>query len=329
VRQPFSRPVGILLVAAVLAAVSAGGAGVPAASADVCTGGAPAEIPSSTPPLLASVPFLEGPRWSREVLPQWSETRASIEWGDQLAYAWYRRARLWDATSTAAWWVIPGLGCEFTSEDASEAYEHEGNAYEPQACVLLYAQLALAGFDCRDPRQLALPGPPVSVERAGRTLVAGFAQTGTGSVQVGFQHGAATFPAAGGVYGGSVSASLGRALTATAMSTILGRARTAVALVDQTGLSSPSQGPLASTPRLRTLAAEIHARIPAVAASILGTAVTGRREHDEVLYGAGARALASRVARALHAAPPRALGEGAQAMFAGVARVVVLVGRSD
>jgi hypothetical protein len=322
--------VGILLVAAVLAVMSAGGAGAPSASADVCTGGAPAEIPNSTPPLLAaSVPFLDSPRWSREVLPQWSETRASIEWGDQLAYAWYRRARLWNATSTAAWWVIPGLGCEFTSEDASEAYEHEGNAYEPQACVLLYAQLALAGFDCRDPRQLAIPGPPVSVERAGRTLVAGFAQTGTGSVQVRFQHGAATLPAAGGVYGGSVSASLGRALTATSMSAILGRMRTAVALVDQTGLSSPSQGPLASTPRLRTLAAEIHARIPAVAASILGTAVTGRREHDEVLYGASARALASRVARALHAAPPRALGEGAQAMFAGVARVVVLVGRSD
>jgi hypothetical protein len=48
-----------------------------------------------------------------------------------------------------------------------------------------------------------------------------------------------------------------------------------------------------------------------------------------VLYGPGAHALASRVARALHAQAPSALAAGASRMFGSVARVVVLVGRSN
>ena len=66
----------------------------PAASADVCTGGAPYQGSGSPPSSLpAVVPFLKSPRWSKETLPQWSETLASIGWGNQLAYAWYRGHR--------------------------------------------------------------------------------------------------------------------------------------------------------------------------------------------------------------------------------------------
>jgi hypothetical protein len=329
VRLSLPRPARILALGIVLAMLAVACATTGQASADVCTGGAPANLSGPPAQLVASVPFLGGPRWSREVLAQWSETSASDAWGNELAYAWYRRATLWNATSTAAWWVIPGLGCRFTSEDAGEAFEHEGNPYEPQVCVLVYARLALAAFDCQNPRQLDLPSPPVSVQRGGSVLVAGFTQAGAGSVQVRFQHGTAVLPVAGDVYGGSVRATLGRALSATGASAALARPRTALAIVDQTGLYSSSRGPLASTPRLHRLAAEIHTRIPSLAASILGTAVTGRRAHDEVLYGAGAHALAARVARALHAPPPGKLTGGALAMFAAVARVVVLAGRSD
>lgn len=302
----------------------------PAASADVCTGGAPYESAGSPSALLGvgAVPFLHSPRWSKEVLPQWSETSASGAWGDQLAYAWYSDATLWGATSTAAWWVIPGLACSAT-DLPEDAYEQEGNRYEPQACVLIYSQLALSGFDCLDPRELARPSLPVSVRRGSQSLVAGFAPPTGGSVEVGFQHGSATFAADGGVYAGAVSSHLGKALSATEETVLATRTPTAVVLVDQTGLYSSSQGPLASTPRLKRVAAAIHARIPSAAPLILGTAVTGHRPHDQVLYGPGSRALGSRVARALHAAAPGALSGGALEMFRSAARVVVLVGHAD
>jgi len=302
----------------------------PTASADVCTGGAPYEPSGSASALLGvgAVPFLHSPRWSKEVLPQWSETSASGAWGDQLADAWYPDATLWGATNTAAWWVIPGLACAAT-DLPEDAYEQEGNSYEPQVCVLIYAQLALAGFDCLDPRELSRPSLPVSVKRGAQSLVAGFAPPASGSVEVRFQNGSATFAVAGGVYGGAVSSRFGTALSATDLTAVATRTPTAVVLVDQTGLYSSSQGPLASTPRLKRVAAAIHARIPSVAPLMLGTAVTGHRPHDEVLYGPGARALASRVARVLHVGAPGALGGGALQMFRSVARVVVLVGHAD
>ena len=67
----------------------------------------------------------------------------------------------------------------------------------------------------------------------------------------------------------------------------------------------------------------------ALSATILGTAVKGHRAHDDVLYGPSARASAVRVAGALRAPTPTALSGGALSMFGSVARVVVLVGRSD
>ncbi len=150
-----------------------------------------------------------------------------------------------------------------------------------------------------------------------------------GLCEVSFQNGSATFPAVGGVYGGSVSASLGTAGQATNLPAVVPRPLATVVLVDETGLYSSSQGPLASTPRLKSVAARLHAHLPSVSATILGTAVTGHRAHDDVLYGSGARTLAARVARALHAPAPTALSGGALSMFGFVARVVVLVGRSD
>jgi hypothetical protein len=313
-----------------LAVLIAGAARTPAASADVCTGGAPYEPSGSVSVLrgVGVVPFLHSPRWSKEVLPQWSETSASSAWGDQLAFAWYPDATLWSATSTAAWWVIPGLACGGPAYP-EDAYEEEGNRYDPQVCVVVYAQLALVSFDCLDPAELSRPGPPVSVERGGQLLVAGFAPPGTGSVAVRFQNGNASFAAAGGVYGGAVSTRLGKVVSASAMPAVLTRKPTAVVLVDQTGLYSSSQGPLASTPRLKRVASVIHSRMPSVGAMLLGTAVTGHRARDEVLYAPGQRALAARVARAIHAAAPGALAGGALRMFRSVAHVVVLVGRAD
>ncbi len=302
----------------------------PAASADVCTGGAPYQATGSPSALLGvgAVPFLNSPRSSKEVLPQWSETSASGAWGDELAYAWYPDATLWGATSTAAWWVIPGLACAAT-DLPEDAYHQEGNSYEPQVCVLIYAQLALVRFVCEDPKELSHPSLPVSVRRGAQSLVAGFAPAASGSVEVGFQNGNATFPVAGGVYGGAVSSGFGKALAVTDLPTVVPRTPTAVVLVDQTGSRSSSEGPLASTPRLKRVAAAIHARIPSVGALTLGTAVTGHRPHDEVLYGQGSRALASRVARALHTGAPSPLAGGALQMFRSVARVVVLVGHAD
>jgi hypothetical protein len=320
-----SEPDGtrLLLVSALLALtlIALALARTPTAFADVCTGGAPYEGAGSPPAsLLAAVPLLKGPRWSRESLPQWAETRASSAWGEQLAYASYHDSVLWDATSAAAWWVIPGQACGIGGG---------GEVYERQACVLTYAQLALVGFDCLGTQKLtAGASPPKVVRRDGRLLVSGFAPVGTGSVEVSFQNGSATFPALGGVYGGSASADLGSARQARSLPAVVTRPQAQVVLVDQTGLFSSSEGPLASTPRLRHIAARLHAHMPRVSATILGTAVTGRRAHDEVLYGPGARSLAARVRRALHAGRPiAALSGGALTMFGPVARVVVLVGR--
>jgi hypothetical protein len=159
--------------------------------------------------------------------------------------------------------------------------------------------------------------------------VSGFAPARSGSVEVTFQNGSATFPAAGGLYGGSVSASLGAVLRARSLPAVAARPLTAVVLVDQTGLFSSSEGPLASTPRLKRVAARLHSHLRSVNATILGTAVSGERASDDVLYGPGGRGLAARVAGALHAARARPLGGGALRMFGSVARVVVLVGRSD
>jgi hypothetical protein len=311
----------MLMLALALAALVVSLSRAPAAYAEVCTGGAP-EQGSGSPPssLLAAVPFLKGSHWSKESLPQWFDTTTSEQWANQLAYAWYRDGVLWDATSTASWWVIPGQSCGLGAN---------GQPYDPQDCVMVAAQLALESFDCLDTQKLAGANPPMTVAHGGQLLVSGFAPPGTGSVQVSFQNGSATFPAVGGVYGGSVSASLGTAGQATNLPALATRPLAAVVLVDQTGLFSSSEGPLESTPRLKRVAARLHAHLPSVSATILGTAVTGHRAHDDVLYGPGARASAVRVAGALRAPTPTALSGGALSMFGSVARVVVLVGRSD
>ena len=288
----------MLMLALALAALVIGLSRAPTASADVCTGGAPYRGSGSPPPsLLAAVPFLRSPRWSKESLPQWSDTPLYERWGNQLAYVWYQDSVLWEATSTASWWVIPGQACGLGGD---------GQPYEPQVCVMVAAQLVLASFDCLYPKKLAGASPPITVARGGQLLVSGFTQPGTGSVEVSFQNGNATFPAVGGVYGGSVSASLGAVRHATNVPAIANRPLTAVALVDQTGLFSSSQGPLASTPRLKSVAATLRSRLRSVSATILGTAVTGHRAHDDVLYGPGAGALAARVAeRFMQPDPPR------------------------
>ncbi len=293
----------------------------PAAPADVCTGGAPYQGSGSPPSsLLAAVPFLESSRWSKESLPQWSDTATSEQWANQLAYAWYQDSVLWGATSTASWWVIPGQSCGLGPD---------GQVYDPQDCVMVAAQLALASFDCQDKQRLAGANPPMTVTHGGQLLVSGFAPPGTGSVEVSFRNGTATFPAVGGIYGGSVGAGLGTVLQATNLPAVATRPLAAVVLVDQTGLYSSSQGPLASTRRLKSVAATLHAHLRSVGATILGTAVNGHRAHDDVLYGPGARALAAHVARTLHTATPTALRGGALSMFGSVAGVVVLVGRTD
>ncbi len=309
------------MLALVLAGLAAGLSLAPAASADVCTGGAPYQGSGSPPSsLLAAVPFLKNPRWSKESLPQWFDTATSERWANQLAYAWYQDSVLWDATSTASWWVIPGQSCELGPNE---------QPYDPQDCVMVAAQLVLASFDCQDSQKLAGANPPMTVAHGGQLLVSGFAPPGTGSVDVSFQNGSATFPAVGGVYGGSVSASLGTVRQATNLSAVATRQLATVVLVDETGLYSSSEGPLASTRRLKGVAATLHARMRSVSATILGTAVKGHRAHDDVLYGPGARAFAARVARTLHAHTPTALRGDALSMFGSVARVVVLVGRND
>jgi hypothetical protein len=310
------------MLAVTLAALALGLSMSATASADVCTGGAPYQGSGSPPrALLEAVPFLSSPRWSRESLPQWSSTPLYGQWGNEIAYAWYQDSSLWQATADASWWVIPGQSCGLGAD---------GHTYDPQVCVMVAVQLALASFDCRDPQKLAGASRPITVARAKRLLVSGFASPGTRSVEVVFQTGSATFPAVGGVYGGTVSAALGAVRQARGLpAAVANRPLTAVVLVDETGLFSSSEGPLASTPRLRRVAARLHTRLHTVRASILGTAVAGQRAHDDVLYRPGARALALRVARALHAAAPVALNDGSLRMFGAVARVVVLVGRSD
>jgi hypothetical protein len=298
----------------------------PLASADVCSGGAPYAGPGSPEgELLHAVPFLAAPRWSREVLPQWRETSAEASWADGLAYAWYTHAALWSASEGTSWWVIPAAACA----DEPDPTMIEGNLYASQDCVLIYQQLAPVGFDCLDLPALAHESEPVTVRQGADLLVAGFTPMHAGSVEVTFQNGTATLPVVGGVYGGAVSSSLGPVVHTTYVPTVAERPVASVVLVDQTGIESASQGPLASTPRLRALVATLHARAGSINATLLGTSVRGLRAHNEVLYGPGSRPLAATVARVLHAARPSPFGPEAAKMFRSVAHVVVLVGRSN
>jgi hypothetical protein len=277
----------------------------------------------------ALLPFLGSPRWSKETLPSWEAERASTSWGNQLAYAWYPYTRLWAATSTTAWWVVPGVGCDLKNES-----EHFGTAqvgaeyaeYPPEVCVLVMFKLSLEIANCEDAKQLSASNPPVEVKRGGQRLLSGFAPPGTGSVEVRFQNGSATFPVAGGVYGGSANAHMGRAIGATDLQAVVMRTPAPVVLVDETGLFTSFR---ASRPRMTSVAARVHARIPSVRALNIGHSVTGKQAHDSVMYAPGARPLASRVARALRAHAPRPLTAGAAKMFGSIAQVVVLVGRSD
>jgi hypothetical protein len=321
VRSPIRRRKLVLVLALVLAALTVSVSWAATASADVCTGGAPYQASGSPPhSLLTAVPFLKSSRWSNEALPQWYSTVLYERWGHQLAYVWYQESVLWEATSLASWWVIPGQSCGLGPH---------GQPYDPQVCVVVAVQLALASFDCLDPQTLAGASPPIIVARSGQLLVSGLAPAGTRSVEVSFQNGNATFPAVGGVYGGSASASLGAVRRVMSLPAAAKRPLADVVLVDQTGLFSSSQGPLASTPRLKRDAAKLHAHLRSVSATILGTAVKGHRAHNSVLYGPGARAFAARVAGALHAAGPTALNGGALRMFGSIARVVVLVGHTN
>src|ERR1700693_6271250 len=85
------RPAGIGMAAVALAILALGFDGTTAATAGVCTGGAPDEASGSPEARVNGlVPFLVSPRWSQEQLPSWEAERTSTSWGDQLAYAWYR-----------------------------------------------------------------------------------------------------------------------------------------------------------------------------------------------------------------------------------------------
>ncbi len=306
-------------------------AGATRASADVCTGGNPYEASGAPESRVDDLlPFLGSARWSKEVLPSWEMERTSTPWTSALAYAWYRYARLWGASSTAAWWVVPGAGCDDKGEGQPPYGTAQAGAqyaeYPAEVCILVYVGLSIDSSTCEDKLELSAASPPVETERGGNRLLSGFAPPGTGSVEVRLQSGSATFPAVGGVYGGSVNAHMGKALSTVDLPAVAARVPAPVLLVDETGLvSSPS----ASKPRLASVAARIKASMPSVGALDLGNAVFGQRAHDSVLYAAGASTLARHVARALHASAPGPLGAGERKMFGSVAQVVVLVGRSD
>ena len=224
--------------------------------------------------------------------------------------------------------MVGHAGRRMRSEGRKRGNGHDpyGPGYAPEVCVLVYVKLSIDSANCEDAKQLSTPNLPVEAKHGGERLLSGFAPPGTGSVEVTFQQGSAQFPAVGGIYGGSVSAQMGKALSTTNLQTAVPRTSVPVLLVDQTGLYSSF---LASRPRMTSVAARIHAQIPSVTAVNLGYSVRGTRAHDSVMYAPGASALAKRVARALHAARPSPLGVGAAKMFGQVAQVVVLVGRSD
>ena len=295
-------------------------AGAPAAHADVCTGGAPYAATGSPPAsLLTAAPVLQHPHWSLEELPQWVDNTTFGNFGNAAAYAWYSHATLWAVDRGSSWWVIPVQSCSVGPDNTN---------YDLEDCVTAAYQLTLESFDCQDVQQLAHPSAPTVVTRGSVLMVSGFVPPATGSVQIAFAHGSRTFPAFGGVYGGTAPAALGAAGLVTDLAAALARPKDSVVLVDQTGLFSSSQGPLASTGRLNSLAARLHAHL-AITATILGTAVTGHRQHSQVLYGPGAHALAQHVAGVLHASSPHQLSGGPLSMFGSLARVVVLVGRHD
>jgi hypothetical protein len=86
VRFPRLGVPGPLAVA--LALFALGFTGTPAATADVCTGGAPYEASGAPEASVTGlVAFLASPRWSREMLPSWEAENTSEPWGSQLAYA--------------------------------------------------------------------------------------------------------------------------------------------------------------------------------------------------------------------------------------------------
>ncbi len=308
-----------------------GFAGTSRASADVCTGGDPYEASGAPESRVDGLlPFLASPRWSKEVLPSWEIEQASTPWTSALAYAWYRYARLWGTSSTAAWWVVSGAACYDKGEGQPPYGSAQAGApyadYPAEVCILVYVSLSIDSSTCENKLELSASAPPVEVERGGNRLLSGFAPPGTGSVEVHLQNGSATFPAVGGIYGGSVNAHMGRALSTTDLPAVVARTPAPVLLVDQTGLVSSFS---ASRPRLASVAARIRASIPSVSALDLGDAVAGQRAHDSVLYAPGASTLARHVAHALRAPAPDPLGAGERKMFGALAQVVVLVGRSD
>jgi hypothetical protein len=317
----------ILAFAVVMVAV--GFAGTTRAAADVCAGGFPYEAGHSPEARVTSlVPFLGSPRWSKEMLPPASAERNVTSWSSELAYAWYGYTRLWAATSSATWWVVPGLGCDLKNEPELP-YGKYALEYPAEVCVLVYVQLSMESSNCEDKLELSSDTPPVEAEHGVHRLLSGYAPAGTRSVEVQFAAASVTLPVVGGVYGGSVDASLGKATSVKDLEAQMARTPAPVVLVDQTGIFGPALGALASVPRMKRVAARIHARIPSIRALDLGDCVKGRLAQDTVLYVRGSRRLATRVARALRARKPRPLAAGELEMFGPVAQVVVLVGHTD
>ncbi|MEA2371295.1 MAG: hypothetical protein QOH12_1689 [Solirubrobacteraceae bacterium] len=307
-----ARQSGAIAAIAAVAIVGLGTMGSAVSQAEVCTGGYPSPAAGNAPAsLLGAVPILTQLRYAAEKLPQWETTAATREWGTATATAWYGNVTLWDTQGGASWWVLPTTSCDNMSTN--------------QDCVLVAAELKQVSSYCLNPDEIAAGSQPRSVALAGQWLISGFAPAGSGSVTVSFANGTRVLPAYGGVYGGRAPATLGAVTGATFGPAYVPRPMAAVAIVDETGLFTSSRGPLASTGRLRAMAATLRARL-GVTPTILGTAIATHRSHTTVLYGAGARDSAIRAARALHVPAPLPLLGGPLTMFGSVARVVVLAG---
>jgi len=232
------------------------------------------------------------------------------DWGHEAATGWYGNATLWNAGNGASWWVMPTQSCAGVGE----------------VCLLVATELTLVSFDCLAPSQITEGSQPHAVRVGGQLLISGFAPAGAGSVKVNFANGTRVLPALGGVYGGQAPASLGAVGSAAFQAPIVTRPVARAVVVDQTGISSKSRGPLASLPRLRAVARTLSGRL-ALSPTILGTAVSGKRARTLVLYAPGARRTALAAARALHAANPKPLSGAQLTMFGSVAQVVVFAGR--
>jgi hypothetical protein len=300
---------GVALAVASLIALATLGA--PAAQAEVCTGGYPSPASGTVPtPLLSAVAILRQPHYAAESLPQWKTSSVGIQWGNEAASGWYANVTLADAQRGASWWVMPTQSCGGVNE----------------VCLLAASELTLVSFDCLNPSQIAGGSQPHAVDVAGQWLISGFAPGGAGSVVVEFAHGTRVWPASGGVYDGRAPASLGAVRGATFQAAPVSRPVAPVVIVDQTGMFSSSQGPLASTGRLRVMARTLRARV-GVTPTILGTAVRGHRARTAVLYAPGQRRRALSDARALNAPSPRPLSRAELRMFGPIAGVVVLAGK--